>query len=274
MENNPLRQYFRRPAVYVKLPSGPAAYSEDIVQPTETGELPVYPMTAIDEISVRTPDALFNGTAVVELIKSCIPNIKNPWLINSSDIDAILLSIKAASGQDSLDIDTKCPACDSESTFGINLVNIIATLKPGNYNEEYQMGDLSIKFRPLTYKEMSDAALQQFDLQRKFIEIENTEDPKEQERLGKDALEKVTLMTMEILTNAIEYIKTPTLVVSEKEFIIDFLKNCDSSVYTGIRDYNGKLRSDSELKPLDMQCPECGHDYQQKFTLDPSDFFG
>lgn len=274
MENNPLRQYFRRPAVYVKLPSGPTAYSEDIVQPTETGELPVFPMTAIDEISVRTPDALFNGTAVVELIKSCIPNIKNPWLINSSDVDAILLSIKAASGQDNLDIDTTCPSCESETTFGINLVSIIATLKPGNYDEEYAIGDLSVKFRPLTYKEMSDAALQQFDLQRKFMEIENTEDPKEQERLGKEALEKVTLMTMEILTNAIEYIKTPNLVVSEKQFIIDFLKNCDRSVYANIRDYNGQLRTDSEIKPLDITCPECSHSYQQKFTLDPSDFFG
>ena len=34
----------------------------------ENGELPVYPMTAIDEITVRTPDALFNGTAIAELI--------------------------------------------------------------------------------------------------------------------------------------------------------------------------------------------------------------
>ena len=69
MNNNPLRQYFRRPAVYISLPSKGEGYSVDELELPETTELPVYPMTAIDEITARTPDALFNGTAVVELIK-------------------------------------------------------------------------------------------------------------------------------------------------------------------------------------------------------------
>ena len=68
MSDNPLKQYFRRPAVYLKLPSGGLGYPEGTIDMPDTGELPVYPMTAIDEITSRTPDALFNGTAVVEVI--------------------------------------------------------------------------------------------------------------------------------------------------------------------------------------------------------------
>ena len=64
MENNPLRQYFRRPAVHVKLPSGGLDYPEGVIDMPPSGELPVYPMTAIDEITARTPDALYNGVAV------------------------------------------------------------------------------------------------------------------------------------------------------------------------------------------------------------------
>ena len=58
-ENNPLRQFFRRPAVSISLPSGGDHYAPgDIEWPDDTKELPVYPMTAIDEITTKTPDAL------------------------------------------------------------------------------------------------------------------------------------------------------------------------------------------------------------------------
>jgi hypothetical protein len=274
MENNPLRQYFRRPAVYIKLPSGGKYYTEDVVDIPESGELPVYPMTAIDEISVRTPDALYNGTAVRDLISSCIPNIKNPWLINSSDLDAILLAIKAASGQENLEIESSCPECENSSIFSIDLSPLIASIKAANYDEELEAGEISIKFRPLTYKEMSDAALIQFDLQRKFIEIENTEDPKEREVLGKNALETVTLVTMQVLSSAIAHIKIPNAIVTEKDYILDYLKNCDKNLFAKIRDHNGELRKETELKPLELTCTECEHKYSQKFTVDPTDFFG
>ena len=274
MENNPLRQYFRRPAVYIKLPSGGKYYTAEVVDIPESGELPVYPMTAIDEISVRTPDALYNGTAVRDLIASCIPNIKNPWLINSSDLDAVLLAIKAASGQENLDIESTCPKCENSSNFAVDLSPLIASIKPANYDEELPYGEISVKFRPLTYKEMSDAALSQFDLQKKFMAIETTEDEAEREKLSKSALETVTLVTMQVLSLAIDHIKTADMVVTEKEFILDFLKNCDRNVFAKIRDHNGELRREAELKPLDLVCTECQHEYSQKFTVDPTDFFG
>ena len=78
-ENNPLRQFFRRPAVHISLPSGGESYGpEDIEWPDEGKELPVYPMTAIDEITTKTPDALFNGEATFSLISSCAPDIGDP----------------------------------------------------------------------------------------------------------------------------------------------------------------------------------------------------
>ena len=104
ISNNPLKQYFRRPAIYIKLPSEGKYYSSDVINKTETREIPVYPMTAIDEITTKTPDALFNGSVIVELIKSCIPDIKDPWKINNIDLDTILIGIKVASTGNSLEL--------------------------------------------------------------------------------------------------------------------------------------------------------------------------
>ncbi|MGA1048604.1 MAG: hypothetical protein ACO3UU_11375, partial [Minisyncoccia bacterium] len=129
MNNNPLKQYFRRPAVYIKLPSNGQHYSEGSLEIPENGELPVYPMTAIDEITGRTPDGLYNGISVIEIIKSCVPNIKNPWEINVIDLDTILLSIRAASGNGTIDIDTSCPKCKNTATYSLEIARMLSTLK-------------------------------------------------------------------------------------------------------------------------------------------------
>jgi hypothetical protein len=273
MENNPLRQYFRRPAVYLKLPSGGQSYEPGVVDLSDTEELPVYPMTAIDEITARTPDALFNGTAVAELIKSCIPAIKDPWKINSVDLDSILIAIKAASGGENLELDSICPACKESATYQINLIGILASLKPGDYDKPLEIGDLKIKFKPLSYREMNAGAMGQFEVQRAFMSLELIEDDDERNTASHQALEKITLLTMDLIANTIEHIITPNATVTEKEFILDFLKHCDRNVYTEIRDYNTMLKLETEIKPLTIECTSCENKYEQPFTLNPADFF-
>jgi hypothetical protein len=71
----------------------------------------------------------------------------------------------------------------------------------------------------------------------------------------------------------IVYIKTPGALVDDKDHIADFLKNCDRQLFNQIRDHVVSLRQDSELKPLQIKCVSCSHDYQQPFTLDQASFF-
>ena len=274
MDNNPLRQYFRRPAVYIKLPSGGVSYEPGVVEFPESGELPVYPMTAIDEITARTPDALFNGTAVAELIKSCIPAIKDPWAINSVDLDSILIAIKAASGGENLELDSTCPACRETDTYQINLIGILSTLQSGDYTKPLEIGDLKVKFKPLSYREMNDGAMGQFEVQRMFMNLESIEDLDLRNEASHQALEKITLLTMELISQTIEYIETPGVTVDQKEFILDFLQHCDRNVYAEIRDYNTMLKMETEIKPLHIKCSGCENEYEQPFTLNPADFFG
>jgi hypothetical protein len=274
MNQNPLKQYFRRPAVYLKLPSGGKDYTPDVIDMPENGELPIYPMTAIDEITARTPDALFNGVAVAELMKSCVPNIKDPWRISSNDLDALLIGIKAAAGGDGLSIESTCPSCQEESTYGVNLVGLLSTLVAGDYTKELKISDLSFKFRPLTYKEMNEAALSQFEIQKMFQGINSMPDGPDKEAASNQALKKITELTMQLLSKAITYVQTPGTRVEEPEFILDFLQNCDRNIYIQVRDYNAELKMATQMKPIDIRCIKCNHEYKQEFTLNASDFFG
>ena len=273
INNNPLKQYFRRPAIYITLPSTGTSYTESVINMPESGELPVYPMTAIDEITTKTPDALFNGTAIVELIKSCVPNIIDPWKITSNDLDAILIAIRSASQGNELEIESQCTSCKELATYGVNLVGILSTLKSGDYNKEFIVNDLSIKFRPLTYKEMNDANIGQFQIQKLFSELEKLESDEDRAKKTQEALKAITEVTMNILSKTIEYIATPGARVTETEYILDFLKNCDKQSYVSIRNNHNELKSQSELKPLKIKCIHCNHEYEQAFAMNPADFF-
>lgn len=274
MLNNPLRQYFRRPAVYIKLPSGCNHYNTNTIERTETEEFPVYPMTAIDEITIKTPDALYNGTAITEIIKSCIPNIKDPWALNSVDLDAVLLAIRAASTGDKVEIETTCPKCQETSKYDVNITATLASISPAPYNEELSINEMHLKFRPMTYKEMNESNLKQFEIQKIFNHISTITDEQEQVNKTKEAIIAVTEITMEVITKTIQYIRTPTGIVEEKEFILDFIRNCDKRIYTLIRDHNAGLKEKTSIKPFDVICINCNHEYKQPFTVNYSDFFG
>lgn len=273
MSNNPLRQYFRRPAIYFKLPSG-GDYPPEVVVLPENQELPVYPMTAIDDISAKTPDALFNGIAMVDIIKSCIPAIKDPWKLNSIDIDSVLIVIKTAAVGNELELESTCPSCDTTSNYGINLIGLMSSLKSGDYTTELKLNDLIIKFKPLTFRHMTDASIGQFEVQKMFADIVKLEDSDEKSKRSHEALKKITQLTMKVLANSIQYIKIPDSYVGEYEFILEFMQNCDKETYEKIKEYSSKLKADSEIKPINIKCINCSHEYQQPFSLNISDFFG
>ena len=273
LANNPLKQYFRRPSIYLKLPSGGIGYPAGALNKTDTGELPIYPMTAIDEITSKTPDALFNGSAIVEIIKSCVPDIRDPWSIPSTDLDAILIAIRSAAQGNDMEIESECPSCKEVATYAINLIGILQTMKPGDYTKELQTGDLFIKFRPLTYREMNQASMAQFEIQKMFSTMDALPE-EERTKKTQEAIVKITEVTMAVLAQTIEYVRTPNITVSETEFILDFLQNCDKNAYIELRDYHAKLKDSTQIKPQKIKCVHCQHDYEQSIVINVTDFFG
>ena len=126
---NPLKQYFRQPAIYLRLPTGGKYWPPGSIELTHNGEFPVYPMTAIDEITYRTPDALFNGQAVSTVIQSCIPNVKDAWLAPTADINSMLVAIRLASYGHELEINSTCPSCNNSEDYAVDLRNVLDQLK-------------------------------------------------------------------------------------------------------------------------------------------------
>ena len=274
MDNNPLKQYFRRPSVYFTLPSRGVGYPEGSLEKTETGELPVYPMTAIDEITSRTPDALFNGSAVVDIIQSCVPNIKNAWEIPNIDLDPLLVAIRIASYGETMETQTKCPNCEEEGAYDINLPVLLGTFKPKDASAPLVLNDITIKFKTLSYRQMNESSLDQFQIQRSLDNLALIESDEEREQKSTELLKQINDLSSSIISKTIEFIKVPEATVFEHEYILDFLRNCDRKTYEAIKDFSLQLRENSKTQPLKIKCPHCSHEYEQPFNVNVTDFFG
>ena len=151
---NPLKKFYRQPKLYISLPSSGNYYPVGALIPTETNQYPVYAMTAKDEITMKTPDALLNGQSTVDLIQSCIPNITNAWVVPSIDIDALLIAIRIASYSENIDVELTLPNTTITKTYTADLRPSLDKLYQATFDPLIQISDDMVIFiKPLTYKE-------------------------------------------------------------------------------------------------------------------------
>jgi len=271
---NPLQKYFRQPAIYIKLPSDGRYWPQGTLEMPMNRELPVYPMTAMDEITNRTADGLFNGQSVVNVIQSCIPNIKDAWCVPSVDLDTILESIRMASYGHEMEFESKCPHCDEDNRFALDLRTVLEQITMPDYNTTVKFGDLEIYFHPLTYRSITENSLAQFEDQKVLQSLAEADLPEsEKVEILQGALYKLARLTMNALADSIGTIKAGDEVVVDKTHIKDFLQNSDKKVYEAVRDKVQAMRDQVMLKPVKASCGSCSQSYETPFTLDNANFF-
>ena len=163
---NPLSKYFRQSAVYISLPTS-GNYPPTVLEKSQTGEIGVMPMTARDEIKFKTPDALMNGQGVVDVVESCIPQIKDAWQISNYDLDTILIAIRIATYGETMDINFNVPITNEQSSHTVNLPALLEQIKSQEIINEMVLKDgLKIHVRPLTYRDMTKASIKTFQQQK------------------------------------------------------------------------------------------------------------
>jgi len=273
--SNPLQKYFRQPAIYVVLPSEGRHYPPGTLDMPTNGEIPIYPMTAMDEIISRTPDALFNGSAVAQLFKSCVPNIKDPWAVPQIDIDMLFTAIRIASYGQDLELTVTCPKCSEVQDYTVDLRQVIDQYTIADYETALTLEDLVIAFRPLNYHEISKSAQVQFAQQKKLQMTSQAEGVADEDKLKamSEALTEVTKMTMTTMVESIASVVVNGQPVTDRVQINDFITNIDRTMYGKIRDHLTKIRQTGEMKPLSITCKDCEHQFEQPFTLDMTNFF-
>ena len=283
IEPNPLMKHIRQPKIYIKLPSGGKYWPKGAVEIPETGELPVLPMTARDEITFKTPDALINGQATVDVIQSCIPDIKNAWEIPSIDLDVILIAIRRASYGDTLEMSHKIPGTTIDKDYALDLIQIYDSYFHKTFEDTFKIDGFTVQIAPVPYKDFTKNALKTFEEQR-ILGIVSNEDTPDAQKLEKfqKAFANLTAINIDMVANSITAIQPDgeANAVVNKTHIRQFIEQAESKVYTQIQDHIKEQRAKFNHEPLVMQATdeekEAGapDTYEIPITFDQSNFFG
>jgi hypothetical protein len=278
---NPLNKYFRQASIYVKLPSG-TDYPTDVVTKSETGEIGIMPMTAKDEIRFKTPDALMNGQGVVDVIESCVPDIKDAWQIKSYDLDTILVAIRIATYGETMEINFNVPGANESVAHTVNLPAILDEIQKTTVDTAFTLKDgLKITVQPLTYRDMTSTSLQTFQQQKMYRAIQDSELPDEDKATRfNDAFKKLTDLNASILLkNMASITMTDGTVITDAAHIKEFVDNANTTVIKEIETKLMDLRTQGAVKPLKLKASEeqikkgAPASYEVPVTFDTSNFF-
>jgi hypothetical protein len=283
MENkntNPLQKYFRQPKIYLSLPSSGKYYPAGSLEISENGEYPVFPMTARDEIMIKTPDALLNGQATASVIASCIPAIKDPFSMPSMDLDACLIAIRIATYGEMMEVSIKVPVTGEDKDFDLDLRIMLDQFSNVNYDNAIQLDDMVVNLRPLSYREFTETSKKTFDEQRIFNVI-NDADMDEGDKLQTftNSFKKLTDLTILTLEKSIQSIEVGDQVVTDQAHIKEFIANTDKGLFESVTNHIEEQRSKFQVKPLIVDATpeeiEAGvpETYEVPVTFDQSSFF-
>lgn len=278
--SNPLKKYFRQPKLYISLPSKGNFYPEGSLELTENMEFPVYAMTAKDELMFKTPDALLNGQATVDVIQSCVPNIKNAWNLPSIDLDAVLIAIRMASSGEYMDIPLTVPGTDIEKTFQIDLRVVLDALNNAVFETEFEVNGFKIKIRPLNYAEYTKQAIRTFEEQRIFS-IVNNDQIEDTEKLAQfnKSFKTLTEITIDTMVASIESVSIDDEVVTDKLHIAEFITNSDKNVYKALSSHierqkqNFAVPAQEAVASQEEQEAGAPATYKVPVVFDQSNFF-
>jgi len=280
IEQNPLRKYFRQPKVYLNLPSRGKFYPDGVLDMPETRELPVFAMTAKDELLIKTPDALLNGQATVDVIKSCIPNIVNPWQMPSVDLDACLVAIRIATYGEKLEITTKVPNLGEDRLFEVDLREILNNLVTPEFENTLVSNDISVELRPLSYREFTDSNLKTFEEQRIFSLV-NDDDMDDATKLSRfnTSFKKLTDLTVTMMSKSIASLTIGETSVTNQDHISEFIDNVDKEFFKDITDHLEEQRIKFAIEPIKVSSSDediaagAPVTWEVPITFDQSNFF-
>lgn len=273
MANNPLQHHFRQPKIYISLPSKGVYNTPDSLD--GNGEnIPVFGMTGMDELLMKTPDALISGESTVKVIESCVPNIKNAWEMSSLDTDLILIAIRIATYGNLMEVNHTCPQCSASNEYSIDLTKLVEFFATINYDNRVVFKDLVVKLQPLTYKQVTDFSLKNFQMQQRLVKSNSITDEEEKKSFVSSLFLDMGKLQNEIYVATIESVETGNTVVTERAFIREWLENSDKGIFDAIKEQAD--RNSNAVKPPKhhVKCDECGHESNLDVEMDDSNFFG
>ena len=279
MENqpshNPLKQFFRKPGIWIKLPSQGKYYEVKPADLNDMGEIPVYPLTAKDELLLKNADSLLNGNAITQLVNSCAPSIVDPVNMPSIDLDAILVAVKRCTYGDKIDVHTTCE-CETTNDVSVDLNYLIGNITVLDEMPpiEHESG-VKIFTRPITVDHLLKLNWVQYEQIRNLqvAEQQNLSEKEKMDLLSK-SYDALTTESINVVSSSIDTVLLPDgTVVKDKAMIEEWVKDLSKPEYSKLEGAIMNTNTKGVSKEFSVQCQKCSTVYKSTLDLNPTTFF-
>jgi hypothetical protein len=281
MENinqNPLKAFFRKPGIWIKLPSQGRFYRTPPHDLNDMGEIPVYPMTAKDELMMKNADALLNGSAIKDLVSSCTPSISDVDNMPSVDLDAILIAVRRATYGDTMSVNTSCDCENAKETeVSVNLNSLIGSITTiGELAPIEFSNGVKVYIKPVTVKNVLNLNWVQYEQVRN---LQIAEQQNVDEKTKVDMLEKsykaLTNETLRIVGDCIDTVLLPDgTTVTDSKIINEWIQDLARLDYKKLEEEIMATNKKGVKREFTVQCPQCNKSYETSLDLNPTTFFG
>lgn len=275
-----LDDYKRQPKLYIDLPSSGRFYDDTVFEDNQYVQMPVYAMTAADEIVSKTPDALFSGKAVALILQSCIPLLKDPWKLIKSDLEYLLTAIRIASSGNTIDMKSTCSVCKTENTVELDLQSVLQHYDNFHPEASFTYKDLTINLQPITFKEMSELGIALYQRQRTVYQLQRSDlSDEELQKQAATIADEVVLMTSRSLTSYIASISKGDEFEKDMNKINNFIEGNDGEISKMFLAEITKFVNLATFPPVKIQCAgdidaePCTNVYEIEYNGDFSSFF-
>ena len=166
-----------------------------------------------------------------------------------------------------------CANCETENDYDLDLNVVIEHYANCKYNNKLAIGELVVKTQPLTYRQSTDLNIRTFKLQQRLAQIQRLESEDEQTGMFKELFEELRIAQNDLYLNSIESVEVNNTVVTEKEFISEWLVNSDKATFDMIKDHIEKNKTAWALPTYPVKCTNCNTEASVYVELDQTNFF-
>ncbi len=276
---NPLKKYYRNVKLSVKLPSRGEYYEKGTLTLNEDGELPIYPMTAQDEITLQNPDALLTGQAVIDVIKSCVPSVNQSRKLLSCDIDVLMIAIRVASYGEEANLELNCVECDSENTYSLNLDTLLNQAEI--LDEHYEVvldNNLTVYVKPGSFDAMVRQQKAAFANSKIEGAVSNPELTDEQRmKILSQVFESMAKLNFELINESIAKVvftddEGEVQNIENRKHIADWVKNIEKTTIDKIEEKILDVNKVGIAKTIPALCKACSHSWEARIEFNPVNF--
>ncbi len=280
--NNPLSKYFRQPAIYTTLPSEGEWYPEGSLKfdNVDSKELAIFPMTAKDEMTMNTPDALMNGQSVVNVIKSCVPGIIDPWGMPVMDMDTVMIAIRIATYGHDMTLSVTIPEVLEAHDYSVDLRTTSDLIERTKFDDYVPYNNLSFRIRPTNYRQLTNMQLRSYEQQRLVSQvIDSAMKPAEKQEQFTTIFENMTDITISNMKETVVSVTADGQTITDRNYIDDFVDNMDGAMADAIKKSLTNQAGIGKIKPIDVSPPKemvergAPESFKLPIVMDNSNFF-